>query len=345
MKTDNQDDLSDPFASPHNFSLTQSWFLAPPQAGGFSADYQNVYSEDKESMTFPTGSIFSGNMPFHHDAMQGHIHTGPSGGYPNNHNNGQTGVAGWNGMPHISSFDEIARRHAQAVNGSFSLQHCHEPKVDPFSYSCQRNSPPQYYVDSRGHSPTARGEISDEMSQTYGHVALDSRCRTPRVHGDMAAEMSQTYGLMAPAKPTAISLYMSVDEESLSDYQCLVRKQLEFFQAGSVDIQATAQGRNRPIVLGQVGIRCRHCSNIPHGKRGRGAVFYPSKLQNIYQTAQNISHIHLKICKYIPADIKEQLLNLTVATKSFAGGGKMYWAETARVLGVHETSDSRLIFT
>ena len=35
------------------------------------------------------------------------------------------------------------------------------------------------------------------------------------------------------------------------------------------DLEAGAQGRNRPIVLGQVGIRCRHCAQLPHRQKQR----------------------------------------------------------------------------
>ena len=35
---------------------------------------------------------------------------------------------------------------------------------------------------------------------------------------------------------------------------------MELFEAQEIDVEAGAQGRNRGIVLGQVGIRCRHVS-------------------------------------------------------------------------------------
>ena len=73
-----------------------------------------------------------------------------------------------------------------------------------------------------------------------------------------------------------ITLYLTCDDDNLSEHQCLLRKQIELFEATENDIYANAQGRNKPIVLGQVGIRCKHCSQWPN--RGRGAVFYPSSL-------------------------------------------------------------------
>jgi hypothetical protein len=81
---------------------------------------------------------------------------------------------------------------------------------------------------------------------------------------------------IVPGRPP-VCLYMTCDDQNLSGYQCLARQQIEVFQAGPEDVHANAQGRNRPIKLGQVGIRCRHCSIAPPKQRKAGAVYFPSK--------------------------------------------------------------------
>jgi len=136
-----------------------------------------------------------------------------------------------------------------------------------------------------------------------------------------------------------VVVYISCDDDSLSEYQCLVRKQIELFEAGLDDVESNAQGRNKPIVLGQVGIRCRHCSMLPPKQRARGAVYYPAKLHGIYQAAQNMASSHLgEHCQHVPADLRSDLLKLHYR-KSSAGGGKKYWADGVRVLGVYEDDD------
>ena len=50
------------------------------------------------------------------------------------------------------------------------------------------------------------------------------------------------------------ALFMTCDIDSLSPYQCLVRKHIEVFEASFEDVESNAQGRNKPIVIGQVGI-------------------------------------------------------------------------------------------
>lgn len=77
-------------------------------------------------------------------------------------------------------------------------------------------------------------------------------------------------------------IYMDFDEETLTDYQCLLRKQIELFEAGPEDVKASAQGRNNPIYLGQIGIRCRFCATLPLKCRPRGAVYYSKTIVSIH---------------------------------------------------------------
>jgi hypothetical protein len=82
-----------------------------------------------------------------------------------------------------------------------------------------------------------------------------------------------------------VVLYSSNDNNRLTDYQILARKQIELFEALPEDVDTTTQGRVRRVVLGQVGIRCRHCALLPPKERKRGAFYYPSRLDVVYQAS------------------------------------------------------------
>jgi hypothetical protein len=134
-----------------------------------------------------------------------------------------------------------------------------------------------------------------------------------------------------------VILYLPNDDEALSGYQCFIRKQIEFFEANDEDVSSNAKGRNKPIVLGQVGIRCRHCSSVSPKCRTRGAMYYPKKMILIYQAAQSVACTHLnKGCPKAPEEIKFELAKLH-NNKSLIGGGKAYWDKAAAAVGVHET--------
>eukprot|EP00797_Seminavis_robusta_P018577 Sro278_g106630.2 (403) ;mRNA; r:63040-64329 len=137
-------------------------------------------------------------------------------------------------------------------------------------------------------------------------------------------------------------LYTPDDDWKLSPYQCLARKQIELFEASDKDLEAGAQGRNRPIVLGQLGIRCRWCASLASRQRQRASSYYPSRLEGIYQAAQNISNSHLsRLCQSVPPVIREELVRLQ-AKKSGAGGGKKYWSQSAKDQGVYDVEDGGL---
>jgi len=130
------------------------------------------------------------------------------------------------------------------------------------------------------------------------------------------------------------------DRDTLSEYQCVLREQIYLFEASRADIEATAQGRNKPIQIGQVGIQCRHCSHLPPGHRARGSVYFPAKLSGIYQAAQNMAINHFNgSCHCVPELTRARLLALKAKKTFVLGGGKQYWANAAGIVGIVEGED------
>ena len=130
---------------------------------------------------------------------------------------------------------------------------------------------------------------------------------------------------------------------------------MEFFEATHEYLIRNAQGRNKPIVLGQVGLRCRHCACNPTAS---GSTLYPTKLIGIYQAAQNIGTTHILgnlnsnnnntatttssttstsslNCTAIPDDIRIELQRL-YNLKELSNGGRELWARHGQVHGVYE---------
>jgi hypothetical protein len=137
-------------------------------------------------------------------------------------------------------------------------------------------------------------------------------------------------------------LFLPCDDNNLSEYQCLLRKQIELFEATEEDIQSSTKGRNKPIFLGQVGVRCIHCRSIKPEHRARGATYYPATLGAMYQSGQTMAIRHLRHhCTRIPLGVRECLFVLKDA-KSSAGGGKKYWSDAASVMGVYVSDEGGL---
>lgn len=73
------------------------------------------------------------------------------------------------------------------------------------------------------------------------------------------------------------------------------------------DIVLPVHGRNKPIALGQVGIRCQHCSAISsvsppnnpdasdkNRHSAQNAISYPSFISGIYNTVQQMYRLHFE---------------------------------------------------
>jgi hypothetical protein len=141
------------------------------------------------------------------------------------------------------------------------------------------------------------------------------------------------------SRTPAIPLSLPCDDEHLSEYQILVRQQLELFEAEQEDVDSNTQGRKKQVTLGQVGLRCKHCAGLTLRQRGKGSVYYPTKLQGIYQAAQNMAGSHLAdACQCIDDRLKVTLMTLR-QRRDTASGGKQYWADGAKALGLYETEE------
>lgn len=202
-------------------------------------------------------------------------------------------------------------------------------------YSTQQQHRQQASIGSTGSNPSNMSSMIPLSLQgnLSGGQLISGMMRSAAV-SDVAQALEPG---MVGRPPT--QLFMSCDADSLSEYQCLVRRNIELFEAVRDDVESNAQGRNRPIIMGQVGIRCRHCTMLPPKHRARGAIYYPTKLHGLYQAAQNMASSHLcEHCQHVPQQLRSELLKLK-DRKSSAGGGKKYWADGIRILGVFEDGD------
>ena len=133
-----------------------------------------------------------------------------------------------------------------------------------------------------GGSLSQRPRVGSQSAQLQ--PLPDAAEAVPRVAAlpDNIGSEADEGGLVANRPP--ISLGMDCDTSNLSAYQCLARQHIEFFQATKDYLHANCQGRNRPIVLGQVGIRCRHCSDLTPKYRKAGSAYFPSKVSWLLTT-------------------------------------------------------------
>lgn len=135
------------------------------------------------------------------------------------------------------------------------------------------------------------------------------------------------------------SVPLGVDDDKywLSELQVYLRANFaEAFSASEEDIAVLMHGRNKPISLGQIGIRCCWCKTDNPAERGQQATSYPSQISGIYNSVQQMLRLHLDCCVSMPPDVRERIEFLKVSCSS-RGGRKQYWIDAAKRIGLIDT--------
>jgi hypothetical protein len=180
------------------------------------------------------------------------------------------------------------------------------------------------------------------LQQLLGSVAASAPSRNEPVLNGAGAKLSY-FQDVSDEIPHSLPAVLARPEDTfkLSSHQVLLRHQIEAFQATEDDISTHTRGRNKPITLGQVGIRCRHCAHLPVARRQKGSTYFPATLLGLYQAAQNMSTTHMQcgLCSEMPESIKAQFAHLIATKVASSGAGRPYWAESAKKLGLVDTED------
>jgi hypothetical protein len=157
--------------------------------------------------------------------------------------------------------------YSQQHIASLALSGLTNPSVGFFNRRGENGLPPP------AETPWTPSSLTAQLSSGRGEYAQATSAGLPSVVALCAAAADQATptsdaattgaqhqeeleaGPPVPSDSDSFLLYTPNDDNNISPYQCLARQQLEFFVVGQDDLEAGAQGRNRPIVLGQVGIR------------------------------------------------------------------------------------------
>eukprot|EP00977_Amphora_coffeiformis_P011715 scaffold2849_cov174-Amphora_coffeaeformis.AAC.6 len=156
---------------------------------------------------------------------------------------------------------------------------------------------------------------------------------------------SSNNGPLANRPPTL--LYQNADVSALPAFQVLIRKNIEFFEVKQEDLAViNNMGRKDTVLLGQVGIRCRACSQLPAHQRPTSASFFPTKLDEVFQSAQQMTGSHIiPCCPCLSNDVRAEMLSQLSQCRELARpGDEALWVQRCRELGVFE-DQKRLRFS
>jgi len=118
-----------------------------------------------------------------------------------------------------------------------------------------------------------------------------------------------------------ISLATEIDRSSLNELDYLLCRNVEVYCANEEDVQGNTQheGNCENVVVGQVGLRCIHCSLSPFAT-AKYATLFPMSIIHIGADLRMMAKWHFSRCSMSPSKLRKEM---------------------ERVLSVIETKDRR----
>jgi hypothetical protein len=252
----------------------------------------------------------------------------------------------------LSSFPQLTSRgdwDHPALYPAHRLVSSHPIVAPPqlWPLSSQQLQPPQIHAVVAAQNAPPLGPDPWSVGTRYSRLDLEmSRPREERRIATVSAVITSRANLAAPLQLPAIFADPVQDEAALSGHQAFLRLQIEVFEATIEDVSAHVRGRNKRVELNQVGIRCRHCAHVWPSHRQKGSVYFPASILGLYQAAQNMSSTHLQCgaCKHMPETLKTKFAELIPTKNVSSKGGRVYWAHSAKEMGLVDTVEHGICF-
>ncbi len=138
-----------------------------------------------------------------------------------------------------------------------------------------------------------------------------------------------------------IPLAQSDDAFLLQEPICFVRKEcLEAYSATSNDVLSCPNA----CIEGQVGIRCKFCSQAKPSVSELDYLTYPSSIDEIKDAVKMIIKNHLRRCPCMPKKFRNILESKRTPLRNFKVENDEYWIDAAKESGMSDWHDGTIRF-
>ena len=248
---------------------------------------------------------------------------------------------------------QLRSQRTAAASPRFNKLHC-----QPSQQSLE--SPESQRVGKGDSSSCSSSSALSSSSCRKAKPFVDSRSGSSHASGTRLGATGTTANTEATMwdqlPPRRTILFQLRDEMSMPPYQCLLRKQIELFEADQSDIEGITllrrnqdrhgrQERKKNIIVGQVGIRCIHCGS--HSMSTPGAAYFPSH-RSMYRASKTLADRHLmNNCINIPESTRQELIRVhsqeTMADSPPVRGCRV-WESSLQGIGVVQDGERRLLY-
>ena len=133
----------------------------------------------------------------------------------------------------------------------------------------------------------------------------------------------------------------SDDALLLQEPICFVRKEcLEAYSATSNDVLSCPNA----CIEGQVGIRCKFCSQAKPSVNELDYLTYPSSIDEIKDAVKMIIKNHLRRCPCMPKKFRNILESKRTPLRNFKAENDEYWIDAAKESGMSDCHDGTIRF-
>ena len=120
-------------------------------------------------------------------------------------------------------------------------------------------------------------------------------------------------------------------------YMGLMRQQLEFFEISQEEV-AFCKTKNVSVHVGQVALRCKHCTCVSIELRQRGSMIVAMELNSLYKHFFHGKNVHIEeLCPFVEDATQDQLKALRQLRGATDAQDQFYWSSMAKKEGVVET--------
>ena len=201
-------------------------------------------------------------------------------------------------------------------------------------------------ISSEASEEEQRPQLSHptEVPQIDSIVTLGSDSPDTRIN-DNLPQVATTGGMSCKIAAKALfdgtagtseakRVLLAIDQDKdwgLSDLDCFVRQNLEVFCTTS----AEAVEKGDDVTIGQVGIRCIHCSSEKDGYTS-----FPLSLDDLFSAVRAFKTKHLPQCSHLKDGDREKFDLLSKkCSSSFGSLVRQYYLKSAQALGLRDSPD------
>jgi len=209
------------------------------------------------------------------------------------------------------------------------------------------------------HPPFSCNHVKDESTESTGGYKSNSSSPKDLLPDQTSAASRRTStppssichppsSLMGACDPYSnesnihhvVSLAVPSDSVFLDQVHIFLRSScIELFATTVDDMGRPGRGA-RASFVGQVGLRCAWCKNLPMAELPTQAICYPSKRDTIYECVRNYQRKHIEICPCLTQELKEKYKAMSNSIGPNNKSQKMlraYYAEASSDLGLVDT--------